>query len=299
MKILKQPHALFGLPAPNKEALGTMDRYLGQLVDSMESCNFCGWDRDVIELFNLLPQLFIKVGDRVEIPDACIVVLTNHLYVVYQAYLQERSPDCEKILLMSSEYAYHLLHLFKENPDYQPQLPAKEYKTALLLDPDWALRWCSEQHDKAFYPEIMRAIVKSKDINARNAFTYHRLVAAKLDRKAAVADVAYRLPLLLTDPEICLWLADAYPELERKQLFRSVFNNSVKTSYLLVWAAKYPEFDEQIRRELLIRPAWLADYIVRFNPPDARDLWLQAREKCSNQWLLPWIEQFGKSAGWF
>ena len=90
---------------------------------------------------------------------------------------------------------------------------------------------------------------------------------------------------------------DLYPELDKKVLFRSALGNP---DYLLVWAQLYrAEFDALIRRELLRYPAWMADYINMFNPPDARDLWLNAREKCSNDWLLPWVEQFGKAARWY
>jgi hypothetical protein len=67
----------------------------------------------------------------------------------------------------------------------------------------------------------------------------------------------------------------------------------------LVWAEKHGrEFEESIRRALLLHPAWLADYLNLTNPPDGRDLWLHARSRCTNDLLLPWVEQYGKAAGW-
>ena len=293
MKLLKQPQAIFGFPVPNQGALQSVDRYLGQLAASLESCS---WDREVLEMLDLMPQVFLKLRDHVEVPLDCIKVLSRHMYVVYQSYLRDRNPQLDDLLQFSSEYTYHLLHLFRENADYKPYHPIEAYKRALLTDPDWALRWCHEQNDSLFYPEVMQNIAQTKDFNARSAIVYHRLLAAKMGREEALADIRQRLALLSRDPYACLWLADFYPELERKILFRSAFGNP---SYLLVWADKYGhEFDASIRRELLLYPAWMADYINLFNPPDARELWVQARARCSNELLSPWVERYGNAAGW-
>ena len=292
MQLLKQPQALFGLPAPNRDALLAMDRYLGQLAATLEAGS---WDREVLEMLELMPRLFLKIGDHVEIPVVCVKVLMQHMYVVYLSFLKDRNPQMDEMLLTSSRYSYHLLHLFRDEPEYKPYHPVDAYKRALLLDPDWALRWCIEEKDSVFYPEVIQHVAKTKDFNARSAITFHRLRAIELGRKEALADIHQRLALLMRDPYVCLWLADFYPELERKVLFRSALGNP---PYLLIWADKSREFDGQIRRDLLRFPAWLADYIHVFNPPDARSLWLQARERCTNEWLMPWVEQFGKAAGW-
>ena len=292
--LFKQPQALFGLPAPNRDALRAFDTYLGQIAQNLESCN---WDKDVVEILDLLPQVFLKLSDHVEVPVDCIKVLNKHMYVVMQSYKQDKNPQLEDMLLLSSEYSYHMLHLFNKNTDYTPCHSVDEYKVALLIDPDWALRWCHEQKDARFYPEVLQYIYKTQEANSRSAFAYHRLKAMSLDRLGQLADIKKRLPLLLRDPKVCLWLLDLYPELDKKVLFRSALGNP---DYLLVWAQLYrAEFDALIRRELLRYPAWMADYINMFNPPDARDLWLNAREKCSNDWLLPWVEQFGKAARWY
>lgn len=293
MKLLKQPQAIFGFPPPSSGALQSVDHYIEQLALSLGSRN---WDRDVREMLDLLPQVFLKLGEKVEIPVDCMKVLSHHMYIVYQAYLRDRNPQLDDLLQLDSEYAYHLLHLFLENSDYKPYNPIEKYKEALLTDPDWALRWCLEQNDSLFYPKVMKHLVGTKGYNARSAIVHHRLIASKLDRQGALADIQQRLPLLLTDPCVCLWLLEFYPELERRKLFASALKDP---PYLLVWAEKHGrEFEESIRRALLLHPAWLADYLNLTNPPDARDLWLHARSRCTNDLLLPWVEQYGKAAGW-
>jgi hypothetical protein len=104
-------------------------------------------------MLDLLPQVFLKLGEKVEIPVDCMKVLSHHMYFVYQAYLRDRNPQLDDLLQLDSEYAYHLLRLFLGNSDYKPYNPIEKYKEALLTDPDWALRWCLEQNDSLFYPK--------------------------------------------------------------------------------------------------------------------------------------------------
>ena len=61
MKLLKQPQAIFGFPVPNQGALQSVDRYLGQLAASLESCS---WDREVLEMLDLIPQVFLKLREQ-------------------------------------------------------------------------------------------------------------------------------------------------------------------------------------------------------------------------------------------
>jgi hypothetical protein len=294
VQVLKQPQAIFGLPASDRGSLAAFDQYLAKVADSLSACV---WNRDVIEILDLLPQVFLRLDDHVEVPVDSLKVLTQHMNVVLQSYQKDLNPQLEDMLLLSSEYTYHLLSFFRENPAVRPSYPIENYKRSMLLDPEWALRWCCEQNDAVFYNEVMQHLHKTKDFNQRSAIVFHRLKVLQMDRPTALADIHSRLPMLLRDPQVCLWILDNYPEIDRKILFRSAFGNP---AYLLLWGERFPgEFDALIKRELLRYPAWLADYIVRFRPGDARDLWIRARERCSNQWLLPWVEQYGIAAKWF
>ena len=40
------------------------------------------------------------------------------------------------------------------------------------------------------------------------------------------------------------------------------------------------------------QPAWLVEYVVRCKPADARELLTGARERCSNDWLAPWLDLY-------
>ena len=44
-----------------------MDRYLGQSAATLEAGR---WDGEVLEMLELMPRLFLKIGDHVEIPAA-------------------------------------------------------------------------------------------------------------------------------------------------------------------------------------------------------------------------------------
>jgi hypothetical protein len=62
---------------------------------------------------------------------------------------------------------------------------------------------------------------------------------------------------------------------------------------MLAWACRFPgEFDQLVQRELLRQPAWLVEYVVRCKPADARELLTGARERCSNDWLAPWLDLY-------
>jgi len=65
MKLLKQPQAIFGFPPPSSGALQGVDRYIEQLALSLGSRN---WDRDVREMLDLIPQVFLKLGRRSRFP---------------------------------------------------------------------------------------------------------------------------------------------------------------------------------------------------------------------------------------
>jgi len=65
MKPLKQPQAIFGFPPPSSGALQSVDHYIEQLALSLGSRN---WDRDVREMLDLLPQVFLNWGRRSRFP---------------------------------------------------------------------------------------------------------------------------------------------------------------------------------------------------------------------------------------
>ena len=40
------------------------------------------------------------------------------------------------------------------------------------------------------------------------------------------------------------------------------------------------------------------EYIHELKPAEARSLWQQARERCHNDWLLPWLDHYAQRVGW-
>jgi len=293
LKLLKQPQALFGFPSPDGLALQAFTSYVGQVAKTIERTP---WDQDVVELLDLIPQVFLHLAADAEIQHNSLQVLVKHMYVVFEAYQRDFDPELEDIMQLSPEYTYRLLQLFRSNRSLRPSHPVEVYKKALLLDPEWALRWCQECHDTPYFSEIMQHVAQTKDSNARSAIVSHRLTTSGLERHRQLEDIRRKLPLLMRDPQVCFWIMQHYPELDRKVLFRSAIGNP---PYLLLWAQQFPrEFDPLIRRELMLHPAWLADYITLFNPPDAREMWFYARERCSNDWLLSWLNQYAKAANW-
>lgn len=285
--LIKQPQAIFGLPSREAGVLSDFDRYLSQVAAALERCS---WDQDILEMLDLMPQIFLRLDDRVELGPDSLPVLYRHIYVVLQAYQRQNNPQLEELIQLSPEYSFHLLGWVRAHSERRTSCPTEAFKQAMLLDPYWAIRWQRLQPDSAYHTRILEFLHQSREISPRSAWIWHRTQAARMTPAAALEDVKRLLPLLLTDPHLCLNVAAAYPGFDRKILFRSAFRHP---EYLLAWACQFPgEFDQIVQRELLRRPAWLVEYIARCKPANARELLAGARDRCSNQWLLPWLELY-------
>jgi hypothetical protein len=166
----------------------------------------------------------------------------------------------------------------------------ESFKKAMLLDPHWAIRWQRLQPDPVYHTRILEFVHQSREVNPRSAWMWHRVQAPRMARSAALEDLSRLMPLLLTDPSLCLSILDCYPEFDRKILFRSAFRHP---EYLLAWACRFPgEFDSIVQRELRRSPAWLVEYVHQRKPANAGELLAEARERCNNDWLRPWLELY-------
>jgi hypothetical protein len=291
--VLKQPLTIFGLPSTDPVVLSSFHSYLAQVADALVNCS---WDRSVLEMLDLLPQVFLHLADRRELPLESLPVLCRHMHMVMKAYEREANPQLEELLMLSPEYTYHFLTSMRRQPGRRCAHPIGSYKRALLPDPHWAMQWYRVQSDNAYYREILEFIRKTKDASARSAWAWHRMNVKQMSRSAAVADISRLLPLILLDPQLSFWVMDNYPEVDRRTLFRSAIRYP---AFLLAWAKRFPgEFDTIIQRELVRHPAWLVQYIHEFKPADARSLWKQSRQRCCNDWLLPWLDHYARRVGW-
>jgi hypothetical protein len=273
--------------------LSSLHSYLAQVADALVNCS---WDRNVLEMLDLLPHVFLHLGDRRELSLESIPVLCRHMYVVLKAYERENNPQLEQLLMLSPEYTYHFLTWIRQQPGRRCAHPIESYKRALLPDPHWAVQWYRVQPDKVYHGQILEFIRRTKDASPRSAWAWHRMNVKRMSRSEAVADISRLLPLILLDPHLSFCVMDNYPELERRALFRSAIRYP---AFLLAWAKRFPgAFDTVIQRELVRQPAWLIEYIHEVKPVEARSLWQQARERCRNDWLLPWLDHYARRAGW-
>ena len=160
----------------------------------------------------------------------------------------------------------------------------------MLPDPFWAIQWQRCHPDPAYYARILDFVHRSRELNARSAWAWHQMQSPRMTRAVALAGLNRAMPLLLTDPQLCFSVLDFYPEIDRKLLFRSAFRHPY---WMLAWACRFPgEFDQLVQRELLRQPAWLVEFVVRCKPANARELLTEARERCSNEWLAPWLDLY-------
>ena len=85
-------------------------------------------------------------------------------------------------------------------------------------------------------------------------------------------------------PASCCWCSP---------LHWAAYRDDLETAGLLLraWAAGHLAKNER-SRELLRRPAWVVEYINRCKPANARELLAGARDRCSNAWLLPWLDLY-------
>jgi hypothetical protein len=285
--LIKQPQAVFGLPSREAGALSEFDRYLSEVAAALQRCS---WDRDVLEILDLMPQIFLRLDDSVELGHDALPVLYRHLYVVLQAYQKQNNPQLEELIQLSPEYSFHLLNWVRSHSERKTSCPMEAFKEAMLLDPYWAIRWQHLQPDAGYHTRILEFVYRSREVNPRSAWSWHQMQVPRMTRAAALADVNRLVPLLLTDPQLCFSILDCYPEFDRKVLFRSAFRHP---EYLLAWACRFPgDFDPIVQRELLRRPAWLVEYINRCKPANARALQAEARDRCGNAWLLPWLDLY-------
>ncbi|MCZ2078013.1 MAG: hypothetical protein LC130_23780 [Bryobacterales bacterium] len=98
--LIKQPGAIFGLPTRDPDLLSEFDRYLSQVGTALQRCS---WDRDVLEMLDLLPQIFLRLDDSVELGADSLPVLYRHMYVVLQVY--QRRWSATGGVVSSLEYA--------------------------------------------------------------------------------------------------------------------------------------------------------------------------------------------------
>lgn len=286
-RLLKQPQAIFGLPSREPGVLSQLDGYLSQVAVALQQCS---WDGDILEMLDLLPQIFLRLGDSVELGHDSLPVLYRHMYVVLQAYQTQNNPQLEELIQLSPEYSFHLLNWIHAHPERRISCPTEKFKQAMLLDSYWAIRWQRLQPDPVYHTRILEFVHRSREVIPRSAWIWHRIQAPRTVPSAALEDLKRLAPLFLTDPHLCFSILDFYPEFDRKILFRSAFRHP---EYLLAWACRFPgEFDQIVQRELLRYPAWLAEYVHQCKPANARELLVEARERCSNEWLLPWLELY-------
>ena len=285
--VLKQPQAIFGLPSRDPAVRSDFDRYLTEVAAALARCS---WDKNILEMLDLLPQVFLRLDDSVELDVLSLPVLYRHMYVVLTAYQQQGNPQLEEVLQLSPEYSFHLLNWLRAHPERRTANPIEAFRNALLPDPFWAIQWHRLQPDPSYHSRILDFLHRSRELNARSAWTWHRMQAPRMTRAAALADLNRSMSLLLTDPQLCFNALDFYPELDRKVLFRSAFRHP---DWMLAWACRFPgEFDHLAQRELLRQPAWLVEYVARCKPAKARELLRAAQERCSNDWLAPWLERY-------
>lgn len=285
VRLLKQPQAIFGLPTRDAGVLAEFDHYLSQVGAALQRCS---WDREILEMLDLAPQIFLRLDDSVELGADALPILYRHMYVALQAYQRQQNPQLEELIQLSPEYSFHLLHWVRHS-ERRTACPVEAFKQAMLPDPYWATRWQRLQPAPAYHTRILEFVERTREINPRSAWVWHGMQASHTTRAAALAGVERLVPLFLTDPHLCLNVVDLYPECDRRVLFRSAFRHP---EYLLAWAFRFPgEFDQIVQRELLRRPAWLVEYVVHCKPANARELLAGARDRCANAWLLPWLER--------
>lgn len=286
-RLLKQPQAIFGLPSRQASVLSELDGYLSQVAAALQRCS---WDRAILEMLDLLPQIFLRLDDRVELGADSLPVLYRHMFVVLQAYQRQNNPQLEELIQLSPEYSFHLLDWAHTQPERRLACPAEKFKEAMLLDPHWAIRWHRMRPDPVYHTRILEFVHRSREVNPCSAWIWHRIQSPTGARSAALEDLTRLLPLLLTAPHLCFGIPDVYPELDRKVLFRSAIRHP---EFLLAWACRFPgEFDPIVQRELLRYPAWLVEYVHQCKPANGRELLAEARERCGNDWLLPWVELY-------
>ena len=285
--VLKQPLAIFGLPSDDPTVRSDFDRYLSQVAVALAKSS---WDKSILEMLDLLPQMFLRLDDSVQLDFDSLHVLCRHMHVVLKAYQQQGNSQLEEVIQLSPEYSFHLLSWLKAHPERKLANPTEVFKQALLPDPLWAVQWQRLQPEPHYHTQILDFIYRSRELNARSAWAWHQLQASRMTRAAALANLCRSMQLLLTDPQLCFNLVGLYPEMDRKVLFRSAFRHP---EWMLAWACRFPgEFDQIVQRELLRQPAWLVEYVARCQPASAPELLTAARARCSNDWLVPWLDLY-------
>ena len=293
MKFLKQPQALFGLPVADFTARQQLEGYVKQAAAGIRTGN---WDQNLIELLEYLPQVLTHIPDDVEIPPEAFRVLSLHPYVIYQSYLKDGNAQLEMVLQLSAEYSYYLLKRTLLPPAQRPYRTTSQLQEAVLGDPNWALRWCLERKDKAFYTRLLQYLEGTKTVNACSSLAYHRLIAGKLSKDDAFLDIRSRIPQFAKEPRVAVWVAENYPEVDRKLLYRNCIAGD--PPYMLYWAKHFPgDQDAFIKREIGAFPAWVPDYIKMFKPDDSAKMLSNAMDRCSNPWIQGWLEIFGRTNG--
>jgi hypothetical protein len=291
IRLLKQPQALFGLPHPSFQARLNLEEYARQAAAGIHSGS---WDQNLIDFLDAFPQVFNYLADDVEVPPEAFPVLSHHPYVVYQMYLKEINPQLELVLQLAPEYCYRLLTRTELPIGQRPYLTASDLMQKILADPNWAMRWCLEKKDKVFYGQLVHYLKQTRRINTASSLAEHRLCVGKLTREQAVLDMRSRLAgWASNDPDPAIWVAENYPELDRKVLYRNCVAR--KPAYMLYWAQRFPQDAAMVRQEIAAHPAWVADYIRLVKPSDASILWREAVGRCSNPWLAGWMEIYGKT----
>lgn len=296
--VLKQPLALFGLPATDRSYQLQVEGYLDHLTDAVVKH---AWDPEVLEMVDLLPQILLRLGDRVEITEDLFFLLRQHMHIVLQDLQKSHNPVLEDMISLSSEYTYHfLVWATAPGSSYTVQKPIEIHLRNILREPYWGFQWYHNHPSKSFYMVLLSALMETRDTKPMSAWVWHRMQFGKKPHVEGLAAVQAILPLLQGDPLVCLAVAEAYPEVDRSKLFASAMPaNSRRFHYLLLWSRRFPNLmDRRIQIELLQSPAWLVQYLEERKPENMKDLFMTARNRCRNSFLLPWLDNYAARYNW-
>jgi len=293
--ILKIPLRFFGIAtdpsAPIAQAdIGRLNAYVDRLRDELVRIGGKSpIPRQLTDAIKTMPIVLGRLPSDYEVANDALLLLHEHMYYVYNAYLREKDEDVERVLSGYPEYSYYLL-----SADVKPGQKLTEDQLNLVrqlfTSPVWAIQWLNAHYDEELFRRFITALFHLRDYDAQAAHCWHWLKTRNAPTEVKTEELVKVLEVISPHPYLAIIVALEFPSISIENLVTHVQQSPMWT-YNWLRAVKRGRTHNMLET-LLAWPPWAVQYINDLRPDDADEIIGQLKVKPPNPWWEEWLQDY-------